>query len=60
MINPSQVATIIAGAILSGWLFLLGLDSATARPVAASSVAAKRVAQGINKKTRENNERQKE
>ena len=40
MINPSQVATIIAGAILSAWLFLLGLDSATAGPVAASSVAA--------------------
>src|SRR4029077_864444 len=40
MIKPSQVATIIAGAILSARLFLLGLDPATAGPVAASSVAA--------------------
>jgi hypothetical protein len=40
MIKPSQVATIIAGAILSAHLFLLGLDPATAGPVAASSVAA--------------------
>ena len=40
MIKPSQVATIIAGAILSACLFLLGLDPATAGPVAASSVAA--------------------
>jgi hypothetical protein len=40
MIKPSQVATIIAGAILSACLVLLGLDSATAGPVAASSVAA--------------------
>src|SRR4051794_2644500 len=38
MINPSQVATITAGAILSAWLFVLGLNSATAGPVAASSV----------------------
>src|SRR6478672_6553400 len=40
MIKPSQVATIIAGAILSARLFPLGLDPATAGPVAASSVAA--------------------
>jgi hypothetical protein len=40
MIKPSQVATIIAGAMLSACLFLLGLDPATAGPVAASSVAA--------------------
>jgi len=40
MIKPSQVATIIAGAILSAGLFLLGLDPVTAGPVAASSVAA--------------------
>src|SRR5437764_2456789 len=40
MIKPSQVATIIAGAILSACLFLLDLDPATAGPVAASSVAA--------------------
>jgi hypothetical protein len=38
--TKNQVATIIAGAILSASLFLLGLDPATAGPVAASSVAA--------------------
>src|SRR5277367_4731375 len=40
MIKPSQVATIMAGAVLSACLFLLGLDPATAGPVAAPSVAA--------------------
>jgi hypothetical protein len=40
MIKPSQVATIIAGAMLSACLFLLGPDPAPAGPVAASSVAA--------------------
>jgi hypothetical protein len=40
MIKPSQVAAVIAAAILSACLFLLGLDPATAGQVAASSVAA--------------------
>jgi hypothetical protein len=38
--TKNQVATIIFGALLSASLFLLGLDPATAGPVAASSVAA--------------------
>jgi hypothetical protein len=40
MINPSHIATIIAGAILSACLFLLDLDPVTADPVVAPSVAA--------------------
>jgi len=40
MIKPPQIATIIAGAMLSACLFLLDPDSATAGPVAAPSVTA--------------------
>ena len=40
MIKPSQVATIIIGAMLSACLLLLALDPAAAGPVAASSAAA--------------------
>jgi LysM domain-containing protein len=40
MIKPPQIATIIAGAMLSACLFLLDLDPATAGPVAAPGVSA--------------------
>ena len=40
MIKPSQIATIMAGAMLFACLFLLGLDPARAGPVAAPSVTA--------------------
>jgi len=40
MIKPPQIATIIAGAMLSACLFLLDLDPATAGPGAAPSVTA--------------------
>ena len=40
MINPTQVAAIVAGAMLSVCVFWTGLDQALGKPIAASSDAA--------------------